>query len=167
MSSAEPRGISLEPGEFTVRTWGADAVELDGEEGPRGWLILTNRRCLFARRAGGLGNRGLVDPSRSVQLERIRYAGIRSFPMRVGIGEMGTVAGVELEGRGYRTGRMPPPGSVLVAIARQRFTRQEELGLGRDERHCVVCGTDNFPWTKTCLHCGRVLQDKGPDAALP
>ncbi|MGA8302764.1 MAG: hypothetical protein WA691_08660 [Thermoplasmata archaeon] len=162
MSSPLPRGIPLEAGEATVRAWGADAVELDGMEGPRGWLILTNRRCLFARRVGALGSRGVLDPSRSVPLERIRYAGLRRFPMRIGIGEMGTVAGVELDGRGYRTGRAPPPGSVLVAIARQRLYRREELGLESDSVRCVVCGTDNFSWNEKCLHCGRVLRDSGP-----
>jgi hypothetical protein len=165
MQSDSLRGIVLEPDEHVVRHWAVDAVELDGVEGPRGWFILTNRRCLFARRVGWFGARASLDSSRSVRLEAIRYAGVRSLPMTVGFGERGAVLGLELDGRGYRTGRSTPPGSILIAIARERLTRREGLGLAYDALQCAACGTLSLPWSTTCPHCGRTLGAAGPGPA--
>jgi hypothetical protein len=158
-------GIALEQDEHIVRQWAVDAVELDGVEGPRGWFILTNRRCLFARREGLLGSRASLDASRSVRLEAILYAGVRHLPMHVGLGEQGSVLGLELDGRGYRTGRSTPPGGVLVAIARERLTRRVGLGLANDAQRCGACGTQSFPWSTACPYCGHALGAAGPDSA--
>jgi hypothetical protein len=167
MPSDQLRTIPLEPDELVVRSWAVDAVELDGVEGPRGWLILTNRRCLFARREGWFGARASLDPSRSIRLEGIRYAGLRRLPMRVGFGELGAVLGVELEGHGYRTGNEVPPGGILAAIARERVTRREGLRLVGDARQCGACGTDGFPWSTVCLRCGHVLRAGGTNPVGP
>jgi hypothetical protein len=164
MPSDPLRGIALEPDEHVVRYWAVDAVELDGDEGPRGWFILTNRRCLFARREGWFTARASLDPSRSVRLEAILYAGIRRLPMHVGLGERGSVPGLELDGRGYRTGASTPPGGVLVAIARERLTRREALGLANDAQQCGACATKSFPWSKACPHCGTRLGSRQSDA---
>ena len=161
------QSIPLEPDEVIVRRWAADAVELDGAEGPSGWFILSNRRCLFARREGWFGARTSLDASRSVRLEGIRFAGIRCLPMRVGLGQRGTVPGIELDGRGYRTGTDASPSGILVAIARERVTRREGLHLVHDAPRCGACATDNFPWTVHCLHCGRTLGTGGTSPVGP
>jgi len=157
MPSDPLHSIPLEPDEVVVRRWAADAVELDGAEGPSGWLILTNRRCLFAHREGWLRARAALDPSRSVRLEGIRFAGPRRLPMPGGLGERRTVPGIELDGRGYRTGTEAPPVGILAAIAHARALRREALGLVGDAQRCRVCGADSFPWSTVCLHCGRAI----------
>lgn len=167
MTSDPPHDLPLEPEEFVVRGWAVDAIELDGEEGPRGWLVLTTRRCIFARRGGLFGSHATVDPSRTVRLEAIRYAGLRRFSIGIGIGERGAVLGVELAGRGYRSGRRPPPSAILAAIARERLTRREALGLAGDAPECGACGSCSFPWSTVCLQCGRTLGAAASGPARP
>ena len=165
MQADSLRGIALEQDEHIVRQWAADAVELDGAEGPRGWFILTNQRCLFALREGWFGARASLDPGRSVRLESIRYAGVRPLPMSVGFGERRALPGLELDGRGYRTGRSSPPGTILVAIARVRLARREALGLTNDAPQCTACGATSFPWSTTCPHCDHSLGVGEPSPA--
>jgi hypothetical protein len=159
------QSIPYEPEEHGVRCWAVDAVELEGVEGTSGWLVLTNQRILFGRREGWFGKQLSMDRGRAVRLEAMRYAGLRPFLMRVGLAERGNVPGIEIDGRGYRTGREPPPSTILVAIARERVRRREAAGLVGDVAECAACGTYSFPWSKACLHCGRNLSARGSSPA--
>ncbi len=123
--------FELEPSETLLASWPVEPVGPAGSTGRRGWLVLTDRRCLFYRRAGALGpGRPIHPPLVSLGLEQLHSVSPRQFSMRVGYGDLIPIPGIEIDGHEFRLHREAPSGAVVAAVLGARNERLS--GRNRD-----------------------------------
>ncbi len=113
----------LEPGESVLATWTAEAAEEEAVRTRPGCLVLTDRRCLFYRRAGVLGGRRLEPtPSFSQPLGSLETLAPYRFWMRIGYGDRVELPGIAVGTRRFRLVRGTDSAEVVRAFrsARER-----------------------------------------------
>ena len=119
--------VELESGERTLHGWPVEMVGGHGMKGGQGWLVLTNRRCLFFRQAGLFGGGRLVKPPTfTTKLEQIHSATPRQYSIPMGYGEHLDIPGIEVDGREFKLNRETPSEPVLAEIAAARRARKVE-----------------------------------------
>jgi hypothetical protein len=116
--SFNPRDqVSLDAGERYLQGWAAEMTGPGAAKGERGWLILTDARCLFFRRAGRFRGGALEkSPRFALQLGEIHSAVTRQFSLPIGYGDHFAVPGLELNGQEFRVDRETPAGPIVTAI---------------------------------------------------
>ena len=130
MASVPTGEVELEDGERIVRAWPVDTARPDGTDGRPGWLVLTDRRLLFYRRAGRWGSGRLEKPPEFFRrLEEIRSTEPRRFWMKIGYGDRVEIPGVAIDELSVRLNRETPSLGVLGEIARACRDRRSVLGL--------------------------------------
>lgn len=121
--------IDLGRGERVLGHWRVEPAEEDRTTDRGGWLVLTNRRCLFFRKAGLLGGRLEKPPQLTWFIESVQSVVAQRFWMRIGYGDRMEMPGVGIDGYGFRLPRDTPPGPVVEAILGARNARRTELGF--------------------------------------
>ena len=116
----------LEPGESVLGTWTAQAAEEEGAPERTGSLVLTDRRCLFYRRAGVLGGRRLEPtPTFSQSLGSIETVAPHRFWLRIGYGDRVELPGIAIGAHRFRLVRGVDSAEVARAV---RSARERVLG---------------------------------------
>jgi hypothetical protein len=154
--SAEPREIpGLGPGERVVGSWPAQLVQSGEKVSGRGWLILTNQRCLFFRRAGLFGGQRLeMAPTFTSRLEDLSTGRPRRFFLRIGYGDKMEIGGIEIGSHEFQLDRESAPMRVLWEISNARAARLRELGMADTSAVCTACGTWSPKLVARCSECG-------------
>jgi hypothetical protein len=126
-------------------------------------LVLTNRRCLFLRRAGLLGGRRFEkDPVFSRALEDLPAARPHRFYLRIGYGDRMEIPGLDLAGHEFQLDRETPSRNVLRQIAAARATRLAELRNPISGGVCNACGAWSSESSSRCPACGTPYTNSGP-----
>jgi hypothetical protein len=129
MADGPAEQVELERQERVLRLWPVEPVRPDGSTDRSGWLVLTNRRLLFHRRAGLLSGGRLERPPLSVwRLEAIRSIRLEQYWMNVGYGDRVEIPGISVDGQGFRLNRETPSSGVREEIERARAARRAEVG---------------------------------------
>jgi hypothetical protein len=163
VATETPEIPGLGPGERVISSWSAQAVEGGNVSLRRGLLVLTNRRCLFLRRAGLLGGRRFEkDPVFAAALERLRTASPHRFYLRIGYGDRMEIPGINLTGHEFQLDRETPSRSVLLRIADARASRLAELRDPISGGVCNACGAWSAEPSDRCAICGAPYRNPAP-----
>lgn len=120
--------LRLARGERLLGGWPVEPVAGDRTFDRPGYLILTSRRCLFYHRSGVSGGRLEEPPRLQWSIEEVRSVAPQTLWMRIGSDDRVEIAGLGIDGYGFRLPREMSPGPVVEAILRARDARRAELG---------------------------------------